>query len=123
MPKVDLRVEFLFSSAHHLPFYEGNCRRPHGHNYRLLATVQGPIDPRTGMVMDFEDLRKIVWDRALERCDHHNLNDFLENPTAENIVVWIWEQLAPVLPGLRELTLWETPEYSVVYRGEADASK
>ena len=60
-----------------------------------------------------------MWGKALERCDHHNLNDFLENPTAENIVVWIWDQLKPSLPGLRQLDLFETPEYSVTYRGEA----
>jgi len=118
MPKVALRVEFLFSAAHHLPRYEGNCRRPHGHNYRLLVCVEGEVDPHTGMVMDFEEVRRRVWAQALDRCDHHDLNEFLENPTAENIVVWIWERLRPTLPGLRELVLYETPEYAVVYRGE-----
>ena len=117
MPKVEIRVEFLFSAAHRLPFYDGPCFRLHGHNYQLIAAVQDEVDPKTGMVMDFEDLRKIVWEKALDRCDHHNLNDFLENPTAENIVVWIWEQLEPELPGLKELVLYETPEYSVAYRG------
>ena len=118
MPQVEIRVEFMFSAAHRLPFYEGNCSRLHGHNYKLLVVAAGPIDERSGMVMDFEQLRRHVWEKALERCDHHHLNDFLENPTAENIVVWIWEQLQPSLPGLRELVLFETPEYSVAYRGE-----
>lgn len=118
MSQVEIRVEFLFSSAHRLPFYDGPCNRPHGHNYKLVVSVAGPVDPATGMVMDFEELRKLVWEKALARCDHHDLNGFLENPTAENIVVWIWDQLRPVLPGLRELVLYETPEYSVIYRGE-----
>ncbi|HWV37820.1 MAG TPA: 6-carboxytetrahydropterin synthase QueD [Vulgatibacter sp.] len=117
MPKVELRVEFLFSAAHRLPFYDGPCFRMHGHNYKLLVSVEREVDARTGMVMDFEELRRQVWEYALDRCDHHTLNDFLENPTAENIVVWIWDELAPEIPGLKELVLYETPEYSVVYRG------
>jgi len=115
---VEIRIEIEFSSAHHLPNHPGVCRRPHGHNYRLLVCVKGPIDPATGMVMDFADLERIAWDHAIDRLDHHNLNDFMENPTAENIVVWIWERLAPVLPGLSRLELWETTKYSVVYEGE-----
>jgi len=120
MPKVELRVEFLFSAAHRLPFYEGPCFRMHGHNYKLLVSVEREVVPATGMVMDFEELRKQVWDYALDRCDHHTLNDFLENPTAENIIVWIWNELSPKIPGLKELVLFETPEYSVVYRGDSD---
>lgn len=118
MPKVAIRVEVPFSAAHRLPFYDGPCFRLHGHNYKLIVTVERKLDPRTGMVMDFEELHKHVWDKAIARCDHHNLNDFIENPTAENIVVWIWEQLASGLPGLKELELYETPEYSAIYRGQ-----
>lgn len=118
---VEIRIEVEFAAAHHLPVYEGPCKRPHGHNYRLLVTVEGPIDPRTGLVMDFADLEKMVWDHAVERCDHHDLNEFIENPSAENIVVWIWDRLEPVIPGLKELVLWETPIYSAVYRGKRDA--
>ncbi|AKU90985.1 6-carboxytetrahydropterin synthase QueD [Vulgatibacter incomptus] len=122
MPKVELRVEFLFSAAHRLPFHKGVCFRMHGHNYKLLVTVEREVDPATGMVMDFEDLRLQVWEHALDRCDHHTLNDFLENPTAENIVVWMWGELAPKIPGLKEIVLFETPEYSVVYRGAGHGS-
>ena len=47
-----------------------------------------------------------------------NLNDFMDNPTAENLVSWMWERLHPKLDGLKELRLWETPEYCVAYRGD-----
>ena len=119
MPKVEICVEFMFSAAHRLPFYDGPCFRPHGHNYKLLVTVERQVDPKTGFVMDFEDLRKHVWEHALQRCDHHDLNEILENPTAENIVVWIWNELKPGLAGLKELKLYETDEYSVRYTGES----
>ena len=118
MPIVEVRVEFLFSSAHRLPYYDGPCFRLHGHNYKLLVTVAGPPDPRDGMVIDFELIKKAVWDKALVKCDHQYLNDFMDNPTAENIVVWMWGELREALPGLRELQLFETPEYCVTYRGE-----
>lgn len=117
---VEIQIEVEFAAAHHLPFHEGVCKRPHGHNYRLVATVKGPIDPKTGMVMDFADLERLVWDHAVERCDHHDLNEFIENPTAENIVRWIWDRLEPVIPGLEKLQLWETPRYAAVIRRESD---
>lgn len=118
MPRVEIRVELTFSAAHRLPRYDGPCARPHGHNYRLVVSAEGAVDPTSGFVMDFEALRRHVWERALHRCDHHDLNGFLENPTAENIVVWIWNELKPTLPGLKELVLFETDEYAAVYRGE-----
>ncbi|HLV61041.1 MAG TPA: 6-carboxytetrahydropterin synthase [Fredinandcohnia sp.] len=114
---VEIRVEIDFSAAHHLPNHPGVCRRPHGHNYRLLVCVKGEVDPATGMVADFAEVEHLAWEHAIARCDHHDLNEFIENPTAENIVVWIWDRLKPVIPGLSRLELWETPRYSAVYEG------
>ena len=113
---MELSVEFNFCSAHRLPYYEGPCFRMHGHNYRLQVTIAGKPDPKDGMIRDFDEVRRIVWESALARCDHHTLNDFMDNPTAENLIEWIWAQLKPHLSGLKELRLWETPEYSVAYR-------
>ena len=115
---MDLDVEFNFSCAHTLPFYNGPCCRLHGHNYRLLVSVTGKPNPKDGMIMDFEELRRVVLEHAVGVVDHRNLNDFMENPTAEHLVLFFWERLKPRLPGLRELRLWETPEYSVAYRGD-----
>ncbi len=115
--RMRLDVEFQFAASHRLPRYEGPCFRLHGHNYRAMVSLEGDVDPRTGMVADFGEVKRAVDDHVLARVDHRDLNDVLENPTAENIVRWIWEALAPRLPGLAEVRLWEIPGCSVTYRG------
>ncbi len=116
-PRARLEVEFRFAAAHRLPRYDGPCFRMHGHNYRMLVTVEGTIDPRTGMVADFGQIKGVVEEHVLTRADHRTLNDVLENPTAENIARWIWEVLEPRLPGLCEVRLFEIPGCCVTYRG------
>jgi 6-pyruvoyltetrahydropterin/6-carboxytetrahydropterin synthase len=113
-----LSHDFVFSAAHHLPRYEGRCSRPHGHNYKLRVTLEGAPDPHSGMIIDFYALQDIVQSRVLDAIDHRDLNEILENPTAELIVIWIWERLREALPALAELTLWEVDECFVTYRGE-----
>ena len=116
--RMELSVDFPFSAAHRLPYYDGPCFRLHGHNYLLRVTLQGKPNPKDGMIRDFDEIRKKVWESVLTQCDHHNLNDFMDNPTAENLVVWMWENLRVQLDGLKELRLWETPEYCVSYRDQ-----
>lgn len=111
-----LSVDFNFSSAHRLPYYDGPCNRLHGHNYKLRVTLAGKPSPKDGMIRDFDEVKRRVWESVLVKCDHVNLNDFMDNPTAENLVVWMWERLQPQVEGLKELKLWETPEYCVTYR-------
>jgi 6-pyruvoyltetrahydropterin/6-carboxytetrahydropterin synthase len=104
----------------------GKCNNPnyHGHNYELDVTVRGDVDPVTGYVVDLGIVRDVVDDRVLKRLDHRNLNldvpEFRDrNPTAENIVVVIWQMLQGHLPGqLEKLVLWETPRNYVEYSGE-----
>lgn len=115
---MELSVDFHFCSAHRLPYYDGPCFRQHGHNYRLQVTLGGKPNPKDGMIEDFEVIRKKVWETVLAQCDHHDLNEFLDNPTAENLIQWMWDRLKPVMPALKELRLWETSEYSVALRGE-----
>jgi 6-pyruvoyltetrahydropterin/6-carboxytetrahydropterin synthase len=91
----------------------------HGHSYRLEVAVRGPIQssgPARGMIEDFDALERIVSDRVLSATDHHNLNDFVENPTVENVLFWIWQRLDCALEGLDELVLWETPTACAVLR-------
>lgn len=118
MATVTLEMDFHFAAAHRLPHHRGRCFNLHGHDYRLRVRLRGTPEPATGMLVDFFDLERLVREAALDRCDRANLNDFIDNPTAENIVVWLWERLQPVLPSLFELKLWETHDCAVTYRGE-----
>jgi 6-pyruvoyltetrahydropterin/6-carboxytetrahydropterin synthase len=104
----------------------GKCNSPnyHGHNYTLEVSVAGPPDPRTGYVLDFGDLDRIVDRACIDQLDHRNLDvdvPFLAGvlSTAENIVVACWAQLAPALRPARlvRLRLWETENNYVEYDG------
>ena len=105
--------EYRFESAHWLPGVpEGHpCGRMHGHSYRLIIRVDGPIDPTSGWVVDFADI-DAAFLPLRERLDHHLLNEIegLSNPTCEILAQWILDQLQPTLPGLSELELWETAD-------------
>lgn len=67
------------------------------------------------MIEDFDRVARTVSDRVLDLVDHQNLNEFIENPTVENVVLWIWEKLDGALP-LDEVVLWETPTACAVLR-------
>ncbi len=112
-----LSMDFGFCAAHQLPESNQRCKRRHGHNYKLRVTLTGKPDPKTGMIIDFYSLQEIVEEHVLSLLDHRDLNEILENPTAELIVGWIWNRLAPKLPGLHELTLWEVDDCFVTFRG------
>lgn len=108
---------FRFEAAHRLPRYQGPCFELHGHSYELHVSLELPVSPDTGMTLDFFRLEEAVSDRILKRLDHKNINDTLENPTAENIAIWVWDELKPGFPALSEIRLFETPDSSVTYRG------
>ncbi len=113
-----VRRSFEFDAAHRLPNHPGKCRELHGHGYRLVVAVDRPVDPATGLAIDFSDLKEIVAREVVSRLDHGFVNDWMENPTAELMAVWIWDRLAGALAGLVEIELFETGSCSVVYRGE-----
>lgn len=100
--------KFIFSAAHHLTDYYGKCEQTHGHTYELLVTVEGPIQ-ENGMVVDFSLLKKVVEDEALVHLDHRDLNDIFENPTAENITLFVWKKLKPI--GRLLLEKMKNPEF------------
>jgi 6-pyruvoyltetrahydropterin/6-carboxytetrahydropterin synthase len=101
----------------------GDLTVPHGHNYTLDVTLRGPIDARTGMVVDLADLKRAVTETVVSRFDHADLAAdplFGERvPTTENIAVAVWELLLPVLgPGrLWRVRVWEDPTLFVDYGG------
>lgn len=114
-----LRKSFTFEAAHVLPNHPGKCSRLHGHSYRLDVTLEGPLQadgPAAGMIEDFEVVTRVVKAAVIAELDHRSLNELIENPTAEQIVRWVWGRLAAKLPLLTELTLWETRKACVVLR-------
>lgn len=118
---VELTKQFTFEAAHSLPNVPPGhkCARLHGHSFRVEVTVRGPVDPRTGWLMDFGELKEKF--RPLEDAlDHQFLNEIpgLENSTSEHIARWIWKRLKAEVPVLHSVTVHETCTSRCVYRGE-----
>lgn len=96
---------------------------PHGHNYTLEVTVSGPIDARTGMVMDLAELKRLVEETVVTRFDHADLTAdplFRDRvPTTENIAIAVWDLLLPKLGAERlwQVRVAEDPSLFVDYRG------
>jgi 6-pyruvoyltetrahydropterin/6-carboxytetrahydropterin synthase len=91
----------------------------HGHSYRLEVALRGPLrsrGPARGMIEDFDRVERIVNERIVGVLDHQHLNQFIDNPTVENIVLWIWKRLEGGLVRLDELVLWETSTACAVLR-------
>ncbi len=113
--------EFKFDAAHNLVRYHGKCEKLHGHTYKLRVTLEGSLN-EDGMVCDFVELKKTVNDLIVSKLDHNYINDLIEQPTAENIALWIWGKLDPVLSApnyrLYEIRVWETETSFVSYMGE-----
>jgi len=135
--KISINRKAHFNAAHrlHKEGYSdeenlkvfGKCSNPlyHGHNYELIVTVTGEIDPETGFVMNLDILKKIIKDEVEDYLDHKNLNLEVEefkklNPTAENISVVIWKRIRAKLNSKYKLkvTLFETPRNFVEYWGD-----
>lgn len=136
MPTCAVTRRVHFNAAHRLhnpaesdawnraTFGPCNNANYHGHNYELEVTVEGPIDPKTGYVLDIAVLKALVDTHVSSVLDHRNLNldvpYFREHiPSAENIAVFCWQAIVPALPAgkLHRVRLWETPRNYVEYSG------
>jgi 6-pyruvoyltetrahydropterin/6-carboxytetrahydropterin synthase len=117
--RVAISKVFTFDAAHHMHNYEGKCISLHGHTYRLEVTISG-YPNEIGMSIDFGAIKQIYEERIKDRVDHRYLNETLPpmNPSVENVLVWLWEQIDQSLieKGLKEkgfrieeLKLHETP--------------
>ncbi len=137
MPRVTVHRKAHFNAAHRLYRADwsdeknekvfGKCSNPnfHGHNYDLIVSVTGEVDPETGFVMDLAILKRLIKAEIEEALDHKNLNVEVEefktlNPTAENISVVIYNKLRKHIPGHLDVKvkLYETPRNFVSYSGE-----
>ena len=137
MPIVTVTRRLTFNSAHRVHNPElsdvenarlfGKCNNPnwHGHNYVLEVSVRGPVEAKTGYVVDLAKVKEIATKEVIDKVDHLNLNldvDFMHNviPTTENLAVGIWNILVRALAPaqLVLIRLWESENNRVEYAGE-----
>ena len=105
-------------------FGKCNYQNYHGHNYELIVSVTGEINPETGYVIDMGELKKIIKNEIEERLDHKNLNLDVPHfsntiPSAENICIYIYDILRDNINSQFKLSvrLYETPRNFVEYSG------
>ena len=116
------RGEFLvtvtgrFDAAHRLRLAGAPCERLHGHGWRIEASFTGPLGA-DGIVRDFVALERELEERVISALDHRDLNELFEKPTTELIARWIWDRLAPTLPGLSAIVIRETCTSGCRYTG------
>lgn len=119
---MEIYKEFTFEAAHRLPNVAPGhkCGRLHGHSFKALVYVDGPVGEETGWVVDFADI-KAAFKPLFEQLDHYYLNDIegLENPTSEVLAKWLWDRLQPSLPNLSRVLVNETCNTGCEYRGES----
>ena len=120
---VEIWKDFSFEAAHQLKNVEEGhkCRRLHGHSFRVRIYVTGDLDPDKGWVMDFAEIERVFQPILHDSLDHRLLNDIPgleDNPTSENVSIWIWRQLKPILPALSAGEGRETGTSGCTYRGK-----
>ena len=111
--------EFTFEAAHKLPLVprDHKCSNLHGHSFKVRIYIDGPLN-EFGWVMDFSELKKICAP-YIKQLDHTYLNEIagLENPTSENIAIWLWEKLIEPLQNLSSIEVMETCNSGCEYSG------
>lgn len=117
-----LTKEFSFEAAHKLPLHDGKCARLHGHSWKMRVVIRGrtlvSAGPKSGMLLDYSDISKVVRAFVDDKLDHHYLNESteLDNPTSEILARWIYDQLFQILPaGLKAVEIDETCTCSCRY--------
>lgn len=119
----ELRKKFTFEASHQLMLHDGKCARLHGHSFNMYLVLRGynlvEVGPKTGMLIDYGDVSKIVKPYVEEYLDHHHLNDTLKssNPTSELIAKLIYERFKPEIPLLHSVLIDETCTSSCAYIG------
>ncbi len=117
-------VEESFSAGHALRGYKGKCENPHGHNYKVRLTLEGPALDSVGLLYDFAHLKQIIH-QVIQAVDHKFLNDLAPfdqlNPSAENIARYFYEEASkqmrrpPDGARIASITVWETDTTAATY--------
>ena len=111
-PQTSVTCTFTFEAAQRLAWHPWKCRNLQCHSYRLDVTVSGPLDSN-GVVLDFDQLTHIVNHEVIARWDHRDLNEVIDNPTAELLAPQARQLLSDAGLALAALRLWETDTSSV----------
>ena len=121
----EVSVDETFAAAHNLRNYKGKCENLHGHNYKVRVTLVGKEVDATGLLYDFVHLKQVI-QGVIRALDHKYLNELppfdVQNPSAENIARYIYEQTSKQLPqaangaGVASITVWETETAAATYR-------
>ncbi len=118
--RMQIFKKFTIEAAHRLPRVpEGHkCARLHGHSFGIELRLEGDVHGDSGWLMDFAEV-KAAFRPLYEQLDHNYLNDIegLDNPTSENLAIWIWDRLKPALPELAEVVVHETCTAGSRYTG------
>ena len=95
------------------------CHHIHGHSFKIIISVQGDVNEQNGFVVDFQDIDD-AFDPLKKELDHSYLNDIkgLQNPTSENICIWIWNKIQSSLPNIYKIEIKETDSTGCIYKGE-----
>ncbi|MDD5491849.1 MAG: 6-carboxytetrahydropterin synthase QueD [bacterium] len=118
-----LKVIKTFSAAHNLRDYKGKCETLHGHNWKVEVEVQGKKLGKSGMLIDFHDLKRIVTEE-LAFLDHTYLNEVSPfdkiNPTSENLAEYLYHEMAADLAKqnakILRVTVWESDTANASYQ-------
>ncbi len=121
----EVTVEETFAAGHFLRNYKGKCENPHGHNYKVLVTLQGRELDKAGLLLDFKDLKGVM-KSVVERLDHQMINDIKPfdelNPSAENLARYFYQEtnskLQSVTDGrvsVKMVTMFETDTTNATY--------
>jgi 6-pyruvoyltetrahydropterin/6-carboxytetrahydropterin synthase len=121
----EVTVEDSFAAGHFLRNYKGKCENPHGHNYKVLVTLQGSELDKAGLLLDFKDLKYAI-KGVVEKLDHQMINEVepftVVNPSAENLAKYFYEQtnvrLKDVTNGrvwVKQVTMFETDTTNATY--------
>jgi 6-pyruvoyltetrahydropterin/6-carboxytetrahydropterin synthase len=119
----EISVEETFAAGHALRGYQGKCEKVHGHNYKVLVTVEGEKLDSAGLLVDFVEVKRLL--RAvIDRLDHEFLNDVPPfdalNPSAENMAKYFYDEISQALPPsparISSVKIWETDTSTATYR-------
>jgi 6-pyruvoyltetrahydropterin/6-carboxytetrahydropterin synthase len=121
----EVTVEDTFPAGHFLRNYKGKCENPHGHNYKVRVTLQGRELDKSGLLLDFKDLKEVMRP-TVERLDHQMMNDLepftTVNPSAENLAKYFFDETNQRLKNatngrvwVKDVTIWETDTTTATY--------